>query len=57
VRLQSLAHPWRTHTWRAAGTLALIAGYADLARGGVTFAPTMLVIAYLILVPLALASW
>ncbi len=57
MRLQSLAHPARTHAWRAAGTLALLAGYADLARGGVTFAPTMLVIAYLILVPLALASW
>ena len=33
---------------------ALVLGYADLARGGVTLAPLMLVAAYVVLVPVAL---
>ena len=36
----------------AAATLAL--GYADLARGGTTFAPALLVIGYCVLVPIAI---
>jgi hypothetical protein len=34
--------------------LTLAAGYADLARGGLTVAPVLLVAGYVILVPLAL---
>jgi hypothetical protein len=34
----------------------LAAGYADLARGGATIAPILLVIGYGILVPLAIVS-
>ncbi|MCU0634675.1 MAG: hypothetical protein MUE41_07365 [Gemmatimonadaceae bacterium] len=34
--------------------LALIAGYADLARGGITLAPLLLVLAYCVLIPLAI---
>lgn len=36
----------------AAGSLAL--GYADLARGGTTFAPILLVLGYCVLVPIAI---
>lgn len=41
--------------WGAA-TLALAIGYADLARGGVTVAPLMLVLGYCVLVPIAILS-
>jgi hypothetical protein len=34
--------------------LSLVAGYADLARGGTTLAPILLVIGYCVLVPLAI---
>jgi len=36
--------------------LVLLAGYADLARGGETLAPILLVIGYGVLVPLAILS-
>jgi hypothetical protein len=32
----------------------LIGGYADLARGGITLAPILLVLAYCVLIPLAI---
>lgn len=34
----------------------LAAGYADLARGGATIAPILLVIGYAVLVPIAIMS-
>jgi hypothetical protein len=34
--------------------LALLIGYADLIRGGITLAPVMLVLGYCVLVPLAI---
>jgi hypothetical protein len=34
--------------------VALIGGYADLARGGITVAPLLLVLAYCVLIPLAI---
>jgi len=37
-----------------AAAAALLVGFADLARGGVTLAPILLVVGYLILVPLSL---
>ena len=40
--------------WWAVAILALIGGYADLARGGETIAPLLLVIGYCVLVPLAI---
>jgi hypothetical protein len=40
--------------WSAA--LVLLVGYAGLASGGVTLAPTLLVAGYLVLVPLALLA-
>ena len=39
--------------WGAA-LFALFAGYVDLARGGETFAPVLLVLGYIVLVPLAI---
>jgi len=36
--------------------IVLAAGYADLARGGATIAPILLVIGYGILIPVAIVS-
>jgi hypothetical protein len=41
--------------WGAAAVV-LVAGYADLARGGDTIAPILLVIGYGILIPIAIIS-
>jgi len=38
----------------AVAVVTLIAGFADLARGGETLAPILLVIGYCVLVPLAI---
>ena len=40
--------------WWGAALIALGVGYADLARGGITLAPVMLVLGYCVLVPLAI---
>ena len=40
--------------WWGLAALALIVGYADLWRGGETLAPVLLVIAYCVLVPVAI---
>jgi hypothetical protein len=40
----------------AAAAVVLLAGYADLARGGVTVAPILLVVGYCVLVPLAILA-
>ena len=42
-----------TILWGAAAVV-LLAGYADLARGGETLAPILLSIGYCVLVPLAI---
>ena len=39
--------------WGAAA-LVLLAGYVDLARGGETLAPILLVVGYVVLIPLAI---
>jgi hypothetical protein len=36
--------------------LVLAIGYADLARGGMTVAPILLVVGYVVLVPVAILS-
>jgi hypothetical protein len=43
--------PWVYWTLAA---LVLLAGFADLARGGETLAPILLVVGYCVLVPLAI---
>jgi len=40
--------------WWGIAAVTLIAGYADLARGGETVAPILLVLGYCVLVPLAI---
>ncbi|HZF68812.1 MAG TPA: hypothetical protein VEZ47_12290 [Gemmatirosa sp.] len=44
----------RTYLWWALAALTLLAGYADLWRGGETLAPILLIIGYCVLVPLAI---
>lgn len=43
--------PW---LWWGLAIAAILIGYADLARGGVTVAPILLVAGYCVLVPLAI---
>lgn len=40
--------------WWGIAMLAILAGYADLARGGETIAPVLLVAGYCVLVPIAI---
>jgi hypothetical protein len=44
----------RSWIYWGVAALVLIAGFADLARGGETLAPILLVIGYCVLVPLAI---
>jgi hypothetical protein len=46
----------RTRSWKWWGIslLVIIAGFADLARGGETIAPILLAIGYCVLVPIAI---
>lgn len=44
----------RSWPYWAIAALVLLAGFADLARGGETLAPILLVIGYCVLVPLAI---
>jgi hypothetical protein len=44
----------RPFVWWGLALLALVAGYADLIRGGETIAPILLVIGYCVLVPIAI---
>lgn len=43
--------PW---IWWAIAIATILLGYADLARGGTTIAPILLVAGYCVLVPLAI---
>jgi hypothetical protein len=40
--------------WWGIALLTIVAGYADLARGGETIAPVLLVAGYCVLIPLAI---
>ena len=44
----------RTLLWWGLALLVLLAGYADLIRGGQTLAPILLVLGYCVLVPIAI---
>jgi len=44
----------RSITLWGVALLVIIAGFADLARGGTTLAPVLLVIGYCVLVPIAI---
>jgi hypothetical protein len=42
--------------WWAIAAVVIIAGFADLARGGETIAPILLAVGYCILVPIAIVK-
>jgi hypothetical protein len=44
----------RSFVWWAVAAAVLVAGYADLVRGGETIAPILLVLGYCVFVPLAI---
>ena len=44
----------RTWLWWGLAIATLVLGFADLARGGETIAPILLVIGYCVLVPIAI---
>ena len=44
----------RALIWWGAALLALLAGFIDLARGGETIAPLLLILAYVVLIPAAI---
>jgi hypothetical protein len=48
------ASPSRPFLWWGIALLTILLGYADLARGGTTIAPILLVAGYCVLVPLAI---
>jgi hypothetical protein len=52
VRTLALTPGRRALGLRLAAAVALLVGYADLLRGGLTVAPVLLVLGYLVLVPL-----
>jgi len=57
VRNISLAPVRRAQALRAAAAAALLIGYVDLARGGITAAPLLIVLGYAILVPAVILTW
>ena len=57
MRILTLAPARRAQLLRAAAAAALLLGYADLIRGGITGAPVMIVLGYAVLVPAAILSW
>jgi len=44
----------RTWLWWGLAIAAILLGFADLARGGTTVAPILLVLGYCVLVPIAI---
>lgn len=42
---------------RAAAAAALSLGYADLARGGITVGPLLLMLGYAVLLPAVILTW
>lgn len=46
----------RPALWWGLAAVTLLLGYADLWRGGVTIAPILLVVAYCVLIPIAIVK-
>lgn len=44
----------RRWTWWGIAALVILAGFADLARGGETIAPILLAVGYCVLIPIAI---
>ena len=50
----TVAAPRRPLLWWGLTVLALVLGFADLVRGGITLGPILLVLAYCVLIPVAI---
>jgi hypothetical protein len=51
------SRPWlRGAIWWAVAFTAIVLGYTDLARGGETLAPILLIAGYCIFIPIAILS-
>jgi hypothetical protein len=49
--IATASRPW---LWWGLAIVTILLGYADLARGGMTIAPILLVAGYCVLVPIAI---
>jgi len=54
AQLDTAAPAARTWLWWGIAIVTILLGYADLARGGMTVAPILLVAGYCVLVPVAI---
>jgi hypothetical protein len=54
VSNESAAPRRRRLLWWVAATVCLLLGFADLARGGETIAPVLLILGYCVLIPIAI---
>ena len=57
MRTDSLAPARGAYLLRAIAAAALLIGYVDLARGGITVAPVLIVTGYAVLVPAVILTW
>lgn len=57
MRYLSIAPVRRAHVLRAVAAAALLFGYLDLVRGGITVAPLLIVLGYAVLVPAVILTW
>ena len=57
MRTDTVAPARRAHFVRAIAAAALLIGYMDLIRGGITVAPVLIVIGYAVLVPAVILTW
>ena len=53
AQIDTIAQP-RPWLWWGLALVTILLGYADLARGGMTIAPILLVLGYCVLVPVAI---
>jgi hypothetical protein len=54
AQLEMTSGPSRPWLWWTIALVTILLGYADLARGGMTLAPILLVAGYCVLVPIAI---
>jgi hypothetical protein len=54
AQVETMAPPARPWLWWTIALVTILLGYADLARGGMTIAPILLVAGYCVLVPVAI---
>ncbi len=54
AQLDTTTPDTRARLWWTIALVTILLGYADLARGGMTIAPILLVAGYCVLVPIAI---